>query len=70
MKSQQNGYMKWILHIKNYFSKYTTLHIILNKKSLVMTKYIYMFIFHFGIPDIIQYNNKIEFKGINYYSYS
>ena len=53
VRSQQDGHMKWILYIKNYFSKYTTLCAMLNKKASTMAKYIYIFILHCGILDVI-----------------
>ena len=64
MRLQRDGYIKWILHIKDHFSKYITLYAILNKKFSTVAKYIYMFILHFGILNIIQYDNRTEFKGM------
>ncbi len=64
MRSQQDGCMKWILHIKGHFSKYTTLYVMPNKKASTVAKYIYMFILHCGIPDIIQCDNATEFKSM------
>lgn len=64
MKSQRDGHMKWILHIKDHFSKYTTLYAMPNKKASTVAKYIYMFILHCGIPDILQCDNGTEFKGM------
>ena len=64
IRSQRDGHMKWILHIKDHFSKYTTLYALPNKKASTVAKYICMFILHCGIPDIIQCDNGTEFKGI------
>ncbi len=64
MRSQRDGYMKWILHIKDHFSKYTTLYAMPNKKTSTVAKYIQMFILHCGIPDIIQCDNETEFKDM------
>lgn len=35
-----------------------------NKKASTVAKHIYMFILHCGIPDIIQCDNRAEFKGM------
>lgn len=35
-----------------------------------MAKYIYIFILYCDISNIIQYDNKTEFKDINYYFYN
>lgn len=62
--------MKQILYIKDYFSKYTILYTMPNKKASIVAKYIYIFILYFGILDIIQYNSRTKFKDMNYYFYS
>lgn len=64
MRSQQDSHIMWILHIKEHFSKYTTLYAMPNKKASTVAKYIYMFILHCGIPDIIHHNNGTEFKDM------
>lgn len=55
--------------MKDYFTKYTTLSAMPNQKASNMAKYIYMFIFSCGILNIIQYDNKTEFKNMNYCLY-
>lgn len=64
IKSQMNRYIKWILYINNYFNKYPILHAILNKKTLIIAKYIYIFIFYYIISNIIKHNNKIKYEDI------
>ncbi len=43
---------------------FTTLYAILNKKASTFAQFLYLFILHYGIPDMIQCNNGIEFKGV------
>ena len=63
MRSQSDGKMKCILHVKDYFSKCTTLYSMLNKKVSTVAQFLYMFILHCGILDIIQCDNGTEFTG-------
>ena len=62
MRSQKNNKVKWILNVKSHFSKYTIFYSIPNKKASIVPQFLYMIILHCGIPDIIQYDNGIEFK--------
>ncbi len=63
IRSQKDGNMKWIRHVKDYFSKYATLYAMPNKKASTVAQFLYMFVLHFGIPDIIQCDNGTELKG-------
>ena len=54
---------KWILHIKDHFSKYSMLYALTTKESSRIADFLQQFIKHYGVPDIIQSDNGKEFKG-------
>ena len=41
---------------------FTTLYAIPNKKASTFAQFLYLFILHYGISDMIQCNNSTEFK--------
>ena len=53
IRLQREGNLKWIQNAKDYFSIYTTLNAMSNKKASTIVQFLYMFILHCGIPDII-----------------
>lgn len=57
-----NGY-KWILHLKDHFSKMSWLRALKLKHSLGIAKYLNLLIRHCGVPKMIQCDNGKEFKG-------
>jgi len=58
-----NGY-SWILHIKDYFSKFSFLYVLCDKTAAGVAKCIAEWLGTVGIPKIIQCDNGKEFKGI------
>ena len=63
MRSQRDGNMCWICHLKCHFSKFSVLYAMPNKKALTVAKCLETYITHVRIPDIVQCNNGTEFKG-------
>jgi hypothetical protein len=55
---------KWILHIKDHFSKYSCLYPLRSKHSADVTECMALWIECFGIPKILQCDNGTEFKGV------
>jgi hypothetical protein len=63
MRHQPDRQYKWIVHIKDYFSKYSCLYPIKSKQA-EMANNILLFIGAFGPPRILQCDNGREFEGI------
>ena len=57
------GPYKWILHIKDHFSKYSMLYPLTTKESAKIADCLQEFIRYYGVPEIIQSDNGREFKG-------
>lgn len=62
MRSQRDTDMYWICHFKYHFSKFTVLYPMPNKKAFTVVSCLKVFIEHIEVPDIVQYNNRKEFK--------
>lgn len=63
MRSQRDGDMLWICHLKCHFSKFSVLYPMPNKKASTVAGCLETYITHVGIPDIVQCDNGTEFKG-------
>jgi hypothetical protein len=63
MRHQPDGHNKWILHIKDHYSKYSTLYALTNKTASEVARNFEMYIRHYGTPEIFQCDNGKEFKG-------
>jgi hypothetical protein len=57
------GQYKWILHIKDHFSKYTQLYPLKSKHAELIANCFTQFITAFLPLKIIQADNRKEFKG-------
>ncbi len=55
---------KYILHIKNQFSKYTALYVCRDKTAAVVREHFAHLMGHFGVPKIVQSDNGGEFKSV------
>jgi hypothetical protein len=63
MRYEPLGQYKWILHIKDYFSKYTQLYLLKSKHAEPIVECFAQFITAFLPPKIMQADNGREFKG-------
>jgi len=54
--------MKWICHIKDHFTKYSSLFARAGKDSEDIAKCISIFMMFLGIPEILHADNGGEFK--------
>jgi hypothetical protein len=63
MRHEPSGQFKWILHIKDHFSKYTQLYPLKSKYSEPIAEAFAQFIGAFLPPKIMQADNGKEFKG-------
>jgi len=64
MRHQSDGQYKWILHIKDHFSKYSCLCPLKSKQAEEVASNISLFIGAFRPPRILQCDNGREFKGV------
>lgn len=64
MSSSPDGNFKWILHLKDHFSKFSTLYPLIDKSSAGVATQIAHWIGMCGVPKILQCDNGTEFKGI------
>ncbi len=55
---------KYVLHIKDHFSKYTALYACRDKTAAAVRGHFAHWMGHFGVPKIVQSDNGGEFKGI------
>lgn len=62
-RHEPDGQYKWILHIKDHFSKFTSLYPLKSKTSEEVANSIAHWIGCFGHPEILQCDNGREFKG-------
>ena len=67
MRSQPDGQFKWILHLKDHFSKLTFLWPLESKEASNVYDGIAFFIIVFGPMRILQMDNGAEFKGVLLY---
>ena len=63
MRHEPSGQFKWILHIKDHFSKYTQLYPLKSKHAEPIADCFALFIAAFLPPKIMQADNGKEFKG-------
>ena len=63
MRHEPSGQFKWILHIKDHFSKYTQLYPLKSKHAEPIAEAFALFIAAFLPPKIVQADNGKEFKG-------
>ena len=63
MRSQRDGDMCWICHLKCHFSKFSVLYAMPNKRASTVAGCLETYITHIRIPDIIQCDNGNQFKG-------
>jgi hypothetical protein len=63
MQHELLGQYKWILHIKDHFSKYTQLYPLKSKHVELIADCFALFITAFLPPKIMQADNGKEFKG-------
>jgi hypothetical protein len=64
IRHEPSGQFKWILHIKDHFSKYTQLFLLKSKHAKPIAEAFAIFITAFLPPKIMQANNGKEFKGV------
>ena len=67
MRSQPDGQFKWILHLKDHFSKLTFLWPLESKEASNICDGIAFFIMVFSPMRILQMDNGAEFKGVLLY---
>jgi transposase InsO family protein len=63
MRHEPSGQFKWILHVKDHFSKYTQLYPLKSKHAEPIADAFALFIAAFLPPKIVQCDNGKEFKG-------
>ncbi len=63
MRTKHDGKLVWILHLKDYFSKFSMLYALTSKRASEITYYISLFVCHLEISCILQCDNGREFKG-------
>jgi hypothetical protein len=64
MRHEPSGQYKWILHIKDHFSKYTQLYPLKSKHAEPIAEAFAIFIVAFLPPKIMQADNGKELKGL------
>ena len=64
MRHSPDGRFKWILHIKDHFSKYTALFALRSKEASAVADKLADFLMFAGPPEIVQMDNGKEFKGV------
>ncbi|RFU28490.1 hypothetical protein B7463_g7831, partial [Scytalidium lignicola] len=63
MRHEPSGQYKWIMHIKDHFTKYSQLYALKSKESKPISEAFAQFIMAFLPPKIVQCDNGREFKG-------
>ncbi len=64
MRATPDGNKNWILHVKDHFSKFTTLYTLVDKTAAEVAIGISEWIGLFGVLRILQCDNGTEFKGV------
>ena len=64
MRHEPDGQYKWILHIKDHFSKWSSLFPLKSKSAEEVAGLIATWIGCYGVPEILQCDNGREFKGV------
>ncbi len=62
--NKPDKHFKYILHIKDHFSKYTALYACRDKTAAVVREHFAHWLGHFGVPKIVQSDNGGEFKRV------
>jgi hypothetical protein len=63
-RHEHDGQFKWILHVKDHFSKYSFLFPLQSKQAEEVTVHISSWIGCVSVPRILQCDNGKEFKGV------
>jgi hypothetical protein len=63
MRHEPSGQFKWILYIKDHFSKYTQLYLLKSKHTEPVAACFAQFVAVFLPPKSMQSDNRKEFKG-------
>ncbi len=63
IRIKPDGEYVWILHLKDHFSKFSMLDALKSKKASEIAYYIRLFVRHLGVPEILQCDNGLDFKG-------
>lgn len=63
MRHEPSGTYKWILHVKDHFSKFSALYALRSKRASDVAQALELYINHYGPPEICQCDNGREFKG-------
>jgi hypothetical protein len=64
MRKEPDGQYKWILHIKDHFSKFTCLYPCKSKEASEVAHWMAIWIGQFGGSEKLQCDNGSEFKGM------
>ena len=64
LRHEPDEQFKWILHIKDDFSKWASLFPLKSKRAAEVAGQMAIWIGCYGVPEILQYDNGCEFKGI------
>ena len=63
-RHEPDGQYQWVLHIKDHFSKFSTLYAQKSKQAIEVRDHLAVWIGFFGVPKIIQSDNGREFKEV------
>lgn len=63
-RHEPDGQFKWLLHVRDHFSKYTSLFALKSKQCAEVATNVAHWIGCFGVPKILQCDNGKEFKGV------
>ena len=63
MRHEPSDKFRWILHLKDHYSKFTSLYALKTKEAIEVAKKLEIFVAHYGPPQIFQADNGKEFKG-------
>ena len=64
MRHEPDEQFKWILHIKDHFSKWSSLFPLKSKTAVEVAGQMAVWIRCYGVPEILQCDNGREFKGV------
>lgn len=64
MRHEPDEQFKWILHITDHFSKWSSLFPLKSKTPVEVAGQMAVWIECYGVPEILQYDNGWEFKGV------
>ena len=63
LRHEADGHMKWICHIKDHFTKFSTLFALPSKEAIGVANVLSIHMVILGVPAILQADNGKEFKG-------